>query len=324
MVAPLIGVVIGDPAGIGPEICVKALASGDPQAHGKFVLIGNLDALERARAVGGLDAEFRTVASPAAAREVEDAIPVIDDGRLAPGDYATGQASEAAGRATYARIRDAIAYAERGEIEGVIIAPIDSTSLKLAGVKTADMPEMHPPGTYLLRMTGNLRTMPIGEHVLMREVPPMVTKARVLEVILLLGKQMREWGFAPKLAVAGLNPHCIGEEDAEEIAPAVAAARERGFDVTGPLSPDTIFRHGVSGRFDAIVTMYHDQGQIATKTVGLEEACTVFVGLPYVRVGIPHGSAFDIAGKGIAQHGTTVIAMTTAASLAAGAGVVVA
>jgi 4-hydroxy-L-threonine phosphate dehydrogenase PdxA len=324
VVAPLIGVVIGDPAGVGPEICVKALAGGRPQARGRFVLIGNIDALERARAVSSLDVRFVTVASPAAARDVTGAIPVIDDGRLGPADYRTGEASAACGRATYARIGDAIASAERGEIEGVIIAPIDATSLKLAGYRTEAMPEMHPPNTYLLRITGALRTMPIGEHVLMRDVPRMVTKARVLEVILLLARQMRAWGFAPKLAVAGLNPHCIGEEDAEEIAPAVAAAREQGFDVTGPLSPDTVFRAGVAGSYDAIVTMYHDQGQIATKTVGLEEACAVFVGLPYVRVGIPHGSAFDIAGKGIAQCGTAVTAMTTAASLAAGAGVEIA
>jgi 4-hydroxythreonine-4-phosphate dehydrogenase len=147
----------------------------------------------------------------------------------------------------------------------------------------------------------------------------MVTEANVLHVIALIGDQMRRWGFAsPRIAVAGLNPHANGSEDAEQIAPAVVAARARGFDVVGPLSPDTVFRAGVQGRYDVIVTMYHDQGQIAVKTFGLEQAATVFVGLPYVRVGIPHGSAFDVAGTGRAQHGTALTAMLTAARLAAG------
>jgi 4-hydroxy-L-threonine phosphate dehydrogenase PdxA len=152
---------------------------------------------------------------------------------------------------------------------------------------------------------------------MIRDIPAMVKKDHVLHVITLVGEQMKRWGFtAPKIAVAGLNPHCAGEEDAGEVAPAVAAAQVLGFDVTGPLSPDTVFRAGITGRYDVVVTMYHDQGQIAVKTFGLENACAVFVGLPYVRVGIPHGSAMDIAGTGTAQHGTALMAMKTAAELA--------
>jgi 4-hydroxythreonine-4-phosphate dehydrogenase len=250
-----------------------------------------------------------------------DGIAVLADEAFGRGAYAVGKPGAGNGAATYRWMKTAMGLAERGAVQGLIIAPIDSTSLKLAGISVHD--EMEPAGVWLLRMTGKLRTIPIGEHVLMREVPPMVKKALVLRVIVLIGEQLRRWGFAqPKIGVAGLNPHCIGEEDAQEIAPAVEEAKRQGFDVTGPLSPDTIFRHGVSGRFDVIVTMYHDQGQIAVKTIGLEEACTIFVGLPYVRIGIPHGSAMDIAGTGKAQPDTAVKAMHTAASLAAGQGFV--
>jgi 4-hydroxythreonine-4-phosphate dehydrogenase len=180
---------------------------------------------------------------------------------------------------------------------------------------------MHPENTYLLRMAGSLRMIPIGEHVMMRDVPPMVTKANVLHVILLVGEHLTRWGIAsPRIAVAGLNPHAAGAEDAEEIAPAVAEARARGFDVTGPVSPDSVFRQCMNGSYDVVVAMYHDQGQIAIKLTSLAEACAIFIGLPYVRVGTPHGSALDIAGQGRAQYGTMLTAMNAAASLAAGNG----
>jgi 4-phospho-D-threonate 3-dehydrogenase / 4-phospho-D-erythronate 3-dehydrogenase len=313
--------VIGDPAGIGPEICMKALATGEPQQFADMLLLGNLDALEHAAQVCGIDTRFVVVTEPAHARGVRDAIAVLDDGRLKPSDYTLGQASAAAGMATWERIKDVVRYSQAGALDGMIVAPIDRASWKLAGI-TGVTDEMHPPGTYLLRATGKLRTMPIGEHVLMREVPAMVTRENVRAALLFLGDQLKRWGFdPPKIGVAGLNPHCAGEEDRDEIAPAIADAREAGIDAIGPISPDAIFRQGLAGRYDAILTMYHDQGQIAVKTVGLESAATIFVGLPYVRVGVPHGSAFDIAGTGTAQHTTMLTAMTTAASLASGRGI---
>jgi 4-hydroxythreonine-4-phosphate dehydrogenase len=318
MSKPLIATVIGDPSGIGPEVCVRSLAAGTLQQVGDYVLIGSLDALEDAARVAGADVRFRKVQSARDARAADGgAIAVLDDGSLRRGDYTLGKPGANNGRAVYGWMRTGFGLVDAREAEGIVIASIDSTSLKLAGISVKS--DMDPEGVWLLRCTGKLRTIPIAEHVLMREVPPMVKKDLVLRVILLIGEQMRRWGFAqPKIAVAGLNPHCIGEEDSQEIAPAVEAARAQGFDVTGPLSPDTVFRHGLSGRYDAIVTMYHDQGQIAVKTVGLEDACTIFVGLPYVRVGIPHGSAMDIAGTGKAEAKTAATALRAAASLAAG------
>jgi len=154
-----------------------------------------------------------------------------------------------------------------------------------------------------------------------RDIPAMVTRANVLGLVLLIGETLERWGIAaPRIAVAGLNPHAAGTEDAAEIAPAVEEARARGIDVTGPLSPDTVFRRALHGEFDVVVAMYHDQGQIAIKTTGLEAACAIFIGLPYVRVGTPHGSAMDIAGRNKAQHGTMLTALNVAAGLAAGAG----
>jgi 4-hydroxythreonine-4-phosphate dehydrogenase len=318
---PLIAVAIGDPSGVGPEITVKALQTGQPQRRSNVMLIGNLDAIRDSAAISGSELRFAAVSGPAEARATNGgSIPVFDDGAVTMDDYVIGKPSARGGLATRDWIRRAIDWATAGDVDGYIIAPVDSGSFKLAGITDVEE-EMHPAGSYLLRCSGKLRMIPIGEHVMMRDVPAMVTTANVLHVITLVGEQLRRWGVpAPRIAVAGLNPHAMGPEDRDEIAPAVAAARERGFDVTGPLSPDAVFRQAANGEFDVVVAMYHDQGQIAIKTSGLAEACAIFVGLPYVRVGVPHGSAFDIAGKGIANPGTMLSALNTAASLASGAG----
>ncbi len=317
---PVIGVVIGDPGGIGPEVVVKALASGEPQHLGDVVLVGSVDALKLAAGYSNVTLRFEAVASPPDPGEfVDGVIPVIDTGALDPANITIGKPSVFAGEATVAWMNQGIALAESGAIDGLIIAPVDTTSFKLADIDVDSYFEPH--GILLLRQTGLLRTVPIAEHVLIRDVPATVTKDRVLDVIATVDAQFKTWGEqAARIAVAGLNPHCAGSEDTAEIAPAIAAARERGIDASGPYSPDTVFRRGVNGDFDVIVTMYHDQGQIAVKTIGLENACGIFIGLPYVRVGIPHGSAMDIAGRNIAHPGTALLALKTAARLAAGGG----
>jgi 4-phospho-D-threonate 3-dehydrogenase / 4-phospho-D-erythronate 3-dehydrogenase len=316
----IVGVVIGDPGGVGPEVCVKALATGEPQSNAEIVLIGSLDAVRLAAGFSNVALTFERATFPLRGTSRNGVIPVVDPGNLKAGDITIGTPSKAAGEATAGWVKDGVRYAEEGAIDGLIVAPVDMTSFHLAGI---DMdPYFEPDHILLLRQTGQLRTVPIAEHVLMRNVPPMVKKERVLSVIRTVDSSFKSWGTASaRIAVAGLNPHCIGEEDEDEIKPAVAAAREAGIDASGPYSPDTIFRRGVNGDFDVIVTMYHDQGQIAVKTIGLDHACGIFIGLPYVRVGIPHGSAMEIAGKNAAFSGTALVAMNTAARLVNGGGI---
>jgi 4-hydroxythreonine-4-phosphate dehydrogenase len=318
---PLLAVAIGDPSGVGTEIAVKALATGEPQRRSCVMLIGNIDGITETAKTCGLNLTFQRVTDPTEARAQNGAaIPVFDDAGVTMRDYTLGQPSAAGGHAASGWIDRAIAWAEAGTIDGFIIAPIDNTSFKLAGLPKP-LPTMHPPNTFLLRTSGKLRFIPLGEHVMIRDIPAMVTKANVLHVTTLIDKMLRRWGVpTPRIAVAGLNPHAAGIEDADEIAPAVAEARANGLDVTGPLSPDTVFRRALHGEFDVVVAMYHDQGQIAIKTTGLEEACAIFIGLPYVRVGTPHGSALDIAGQNKAQHNTMLTALNAAARLASGAG----
>jgi 4-hydroxy-L-threonine phosphate dehydrogenase PdxA len=285
------------------------------------MLIGNIDGIKETATTCGLNLTFESIADPAEARKTNgSAIPVFDDAAITMRDYKIGEPSAAGGHAASGWIDRAISWAEAATIDGFIIAPIDNTSFKLAGLPKP-LPTMHPPNTFLLRTSGKLRFIPLGEHVMIRDIPAMVTKANVLHVTTLIDKMLRQWGVQkPRIAVAGLNPHAAGTEDAEQIAPAVAEARANGLDATGPLSPDTVFRRALHGEFDVVVAMYHDQGQIAIKTTGLEEACAIFIGLPYIRVGTPHGSALDIAGQNKAQHNTMLTALNAAANLASGAG----
>ncbi len=321
---PRIATVIGDPAGIGPEVCVKALATGAPQSRSIPILIGNIDAIVDAARICRVDLPLRPV-EPARVAELGDTdrIAVIDPGNLRSDEYTVGEPSGPAARAGVEWIRLAQELAAAGAIAGFIMGPMNHKALALGGIarEFSEVPEFEPPGTWQLRINGPLRAVPLTEHVRLRDVPQTVTREAVLRLIMTVDEHLRRWGIAhPRIAVAGLNPHAMFEEDAERIAPAVADARGRGIDASGPISPDAVFRQGLEGRSDAIVTMYHDQGQIAVKTAAFAGACTVFLNLPYVRMGIPHGTAYDIAGTGKAQHLTMLSAMNIAAALASGRG----
>lgn len=318
---PVIATMIGDPAGIGPEVCVKALATGEPQRVSRPVLIGNAASLVTACQASGLDLALHVVRSLDDARIGSDGIVVVlDTDTIACGEYRTGEPSAAGGRAVAHWMELADRLAGAGTIDGWIMGPIDKTSLGLAGV-TNDLDDLQPPGSFMFRVSGPLRIVPLTEHVALREVAGTVTAERVAHVVDLVGTTLRRWGMEqPRIAVAGLNPHAVGIEERDILVPTVARLRAQGWDVTGPVSPDSVFRQGIEGRFDAIVSMYHDQGQIALKSAAFAGACTIYIGLPYVRLTIPHGTAMDIAGRGIAQHKSMLSAMTMAARLAAGHG----
>lgn len=317
---PVVATVIGDPCGIGPEVVLKALADGQGQCDARPLLIGSLAALEKTRAACGIDIALRAVTAIGAARFEPGVIDVLDAFALDPSNIVFGQASAACGEAVLHWLDTAERLGRAGAVQATIMAPIDSTALRLTG-KLEDLDDLQPAGSWLLRVSGGLRVVPIAEHVLMRDVPATVTQASVLTLLRVLAGTLERFGLRrPRIAVAGLNPHAMGPEEREQIGPAIAQARADGIDARGPVSPDAVFRQCIEGRHDAVVSMYHDQGQIAVKTAVFEGACSIYIGLPYVHLSIPHGSAYDIAGKGIAQHQSMLAALRTAASLAAGHG----
>ena len=320
MTLPLVATMIGDPCGIGPEVCVKALAEPKLYEQARPLLVGSQIAIKRAIAASNLNLKVSVIDSPAAGNYQHGVIDVIDPGDLAETDIVTAQASAACGNAVLRWMDLARDLAEAGDVDGWIMAPIDSTALKLTG-KLKQLDDMMPPNTFLFRVSGPLRVVPIGEHLPLRDVPDSVTKPAVLNLIRLLNQTLRGWGMAqPRIAVAGLNPHAMGIEDDEQLKPAVAEAQAEGILASGPVSPDAVFRQCIEGQHDAVISMYHDQGQVAVKTAVFEGACSIYLGLPYIHLSIPHGSAYDIAGKGIAQHQSILAAMTTAAALASGKG----
>lgn len=318
MEKPIVATMIGDPGGVGPEVAVKALATGLPSQTSRPLLIGSVAAVERAIGYCGLGLRARPIAAVAEAAFQADVVDVLDPGLLAPHEVTVGQPSAAAGRAVRKWLDLSTRLAERGDVDAWIMAPIDRASLKL-GVGMTDDDEAGPPGTFLLRTSGKLRVVPMSEHISILDVPATITRERVLALVCLVHETLERWGLrGPRIALAGLNPHARGNEERNAIGPAAQTARERGINVEGPISPDAVFRQCFEGRYDVVVSMYHDQGQIALKTTAFEGACSIYIGLPYVHLTVPHGSAMDIAGRGVAQHAGMLAAMTTAAALAAG------
>lgn len=317
---PVIATTIGDPCGIGTEVAVKAYATGEPHQLSRPLLIGSTRGVEMAIEVCNLDLDINKITSIEEAKFEHGTADVFDPDNLDPAEIVFSRESAAVGQAVCEWMDLARSMGERGEIDGWVMASIHAQSVKAAGRMDA-LDDLMPDNSWLLRINSPLRIVPVLEHTPISEISPLITHDAVLKLIRLLHKTIEKWGMPnPRIGVSGLNAHAEGIEDREQIKPAVEDAVAQGIDAEGPVSPDAVFRHCIEGKYDAIVSMYHDQGQIALKTAAFAGACSVFIGLPYIFIATPHGSAFDIAGQGIAQHMSTLAAMKMAASLAAGKG----
>lgn len=309
---------MGDPAGIGPEVVIKALSTGQPQAYADYFLVGSTAMAARVARLTGSALAVHGIDRPEQARGGAGTISVLDPDPGTLENLPFGQPSAEAGRAVRRWLDLCEKFAAEGRVQGWVMAPIDRASLKL-GTGLADSGEAVLEDVPLLRISGNLRIVPLSEHIPLREVPATVTLERVSAMIDLVHRTLDGWGVrAPRIALAGLNPHARGHEETSVLAPAVERARARGIDAHGPVSPDSVFRLCMDARYDLVISMYHDQGQIALKTAAFEGACSVHLGLPYVHLTVPHGSAFDIAGRGIADARSMSAALLAAGQLASG------
>lgn len=335
---PMLAVTMGDPAGIGPEIAVRALASEHVQAICRPLVVGDADCLRAAVGLCGVAAGIHPV------RRVEEAvfapgtIEVYDLDNVDMAHFERGKVSVQGGDAAFAAVKAAIGLAMHKEVDGTVTGPINKEALLLAGHHFAGHTEIyaHFTGTKdysMLLAEGNLRVIHVSTHVSLREACDRVKKDRVLEVIRLAGAACKSFGIAaPRIAVAGLNPHAgengmFGDEEIKEIIPAMEAARGEGWDVSGPWPPDTVFSKAAGGMFDIVVAMYHDQGHIPLKVIGFTldpdtgrfravNGVNITIGLPIIRTSVDHGTAFDIAGKGIATPESLVSAIEYAVKLA--------
>lgn len=320
-----IALTMGDPAGIGPEITVKLFE--EPDARDDVVVFGDVAML--ARAIKLLDAKvsLTPLATIQDFRPKRGTLPVLPLSDL-PADLAFGKVDARAGAAAYRYVTAAIEAGLKGEIRAICTAPIHKEAFKAAGVKypghTEILADLTGTRDYaMMLMNHELRTLLVTIHLSLRDAIDALTVEGELTAIRLAHEACLRLGVAkPRVAVAGLNPHAgegglFGREDLDIIAPAVAQARAGGIDASGPWAGDTVFMRARKGEFDIVVAQYHDQGLIPVKYLGVDEGVNVTVGLPFPRTSVDHGTAFDIAGKGIADHASLKVALEQAAAMSA-------
>jgi 4-hydroxythreonine-4-phosphate dehydrogenase len=325
-----VAITMGDACGIGPEIVLKACA--DPPGDAPLLVYGDAGVLARQARSLGLDVDIVTVddparAAPAGPDAARPRIAVVACSAL-PDDLPVGRVDARAGAAAHAAIvrasRDAIA----GKVRAVVTAPIHKEAIAAAGVPHPGHTEILAelagvPDVRMMLANDELRTILVSIHVSLRDAIAAVTRDAVRDTIAIADAGLKRMGIAaPRIAVAGLNPHAgegglMGREEIELIAPAIADARAAGIDASGPWPGDTIFMRARHFReFDVVVAMYHDQGLIPIKYLGLDTGVNVTVGLPFVRTSVDHGTAFDIAGRGVADPGSLRAAIGLALQLA--------
>ena len=327
---PVLGLTSGDPAGIGPELCLRALREPAVLKHSTPVLFGDAAVLERVRQTAGIPfAKCRTISSAELASLPRVTRPLIVDCAAMKGaEVVPGEISAVCGRAGYIYIQKAIRAAQAGIIDAIVTAPIHKESLNLAGVPFPGHTEIFTALTKskrscMMLYSDQLTVSMATTHIGYADVPRQLSTRRLRDVIELTAEAVRRMRRrAPRLGVCGLNPHAgehglFGNREEEKfVAPAVAQARERGIDATGPLVPDAVFSKDRRRRYDAIVTLYHDQGHIPFKLLAFDTGVNITLGLPIIRTSVDHGTAFDIAWQGKADPTSLFSAIRVAADLA--------
>ncbi len=324
---PFIAITLGDVAGIGPEVVVKALALPEVWDVCRPLVIGDARALTEAR-LGVSVPPLRVVKTVAEAMFDFGTLTLLDLGNLDVTAAPLGQISTEAGRAAVEYVLKATELAQAGAVDAVATAPLNKEAMHLAGFDYIGHTEIladvtHTPRCTTMLATPGLRVTHVTRHIPFRSIADHLTIAGVLDTIVLTHEGMKVLGFPqPRLAVAGLNPHngdngLMGREELDIIAPAVAAAQDQGINARGPIPADSVFFQAIRGDYDVVVCQYHDQGHIAVKTHGFEQSITITLGLPLIRTSADHGTAFDIAGRGIAHADSMLAAILEAAAMAA-------
>ena len=325
MSLPKIAVTMGDPAGVGPEVCLHLLQNTDLARRCVPIVFGDRAVLEQAAEQCGLTKPTAYIDGLA---EAEGPC-VLDLSAIALSDFETGTINAATGRAGYTYVEDAINAALSGQVAAVTTAPLNKEALRAAGVPFPGHTEIfaeltHAQRACMLQYSNEVRCVFVTTHVPYAEVPRLLTKERILDTLELGAQAMRRIGCIdgnePKIGVLGLNPHAgehglFGDEEETIISPAIELARDRGFDVEGPIPPDTAFLPAKRRATDFFVCMYHDQGHIPLKALCFDEAVNTTLGLPIVRTSVDHGTALDIAGKGKANPNSLFEAVKLAKQL---------
>lgn len=334
---PLLGISVGDPAGIGPEITVKALSHKEIFDVCRPLVVCDAGIIKQILRICGLQFDVHPVEKPADGLYQFGTIDVLDMKNVDPNNFKFNEVSGMAGKASFEYVAKVIELAQAKDIDATITGPIHKEAIQKAGYNFAGHTEIYAELTntkdYTMMLAdGNFRVAHVSTHVSLMEAIKRVKKARVLKVIQLAYDALRRTDISnPRIAVAGLNPHAgenglFGSEEIDEIIPAIQEAKNLGINAEGPFPPDTIFPKMKGGQYDIVVCMYHDQGHIPTKLLGFNydhsknkweglSGVNITLGLPIIRVSVDHGVAFDKGGKGEANPESMIQAIKYGARL---------
>lgn len=311
MFRPVTAITMGDPAGIGPEIVIGTMLSTEIHACCKPFVIGSIAILEKAAKVLSKELKYNKITDRSEAKYELGILDVLETGDYDTDSIQWGKVQALAGQMSVDWIMKSIELGLAGKIDAVSTSPIHKGAIKLVGVKEPGHTEIYQNAThspYALTMFAchKLRVFFVSRHMSVVDACRYADKDRVLEYVININKELKKIGIEkPHIAVAALNPHggdngLFGREEIDQLIPAVMEAQKMGIDAVGPCPADSVFHIGKSGCYDAILSLYHDQGHIACKTLDFEKSVTLTFGLPFIRSSVDHGTAFDIAGKGVA------------------------
>jgi len=324
---PRVGITMGDAAGIGPEITVKSLADPIATTWAIPIVLGDARVLERAMEATGVRLPIRALGAAGEAEGRPGTIELLDYANIDMGQHRWGEINAGFGEAAVHYTKEAGRMALAGTLDAMVSAPLNKEAMHLAGYsyegQTEILGELTASKPAMVMVVDRMRLMLFTNHMAMRAVCDYVRRDRVLDRLVLADAALRDMGIeSPRIAVAGLNPHAsenglFGREELDQIGPGVADARARGIDAVGPFPADTVFLKARDGIYDLTLALYHDQGLMAVKLVGFGRVVTLLVGLPLIRTSTGHGTAFDIAGRNIADHRNLLEALRVAAEVAA-------
>lgn len=324
---PVIAIPLGDPAGIGPEIVIKALAQDEVPQMADCVVIGDKKIMKHALDFLNMEMEIHCIEKPSQSRFQKDVLNLIDLDNIDMEKFEIGKVSGMCGKAAYEYIEKSIELANTRKVDAVATTPINKEALKAGGVPFIGHTEIFGALTNtedpltMFEVRG-MRVFFLSRHVSLRKACDMVTEERIIDYVKRCTKALRKLGVTDgTMAIAGLNPHSgehglFGSEEMDAVYPAVEKLQKEGFHVVGPVGADSVFHLALQGKFNSVLSLYHDQGHIATKTLDFERTIAITNGMPILRTSVDHGTAMDIAGKGIASEVSMVEAIRLAAKYA--------
>lgn len=327
MKKPFIAVPIGDPAGVGPEIVAKSIASKEVIEAANCVIVGNKEVMENAIKITGENLTIHVIDDVNEGDYREGILNLIHIDNMDMSQFTFGKVSGMCGKAAYDYIEKSIALANAGKVDAVATTPINKESLRAGGIDFIGHTEIfgaltHTEDPLTMFETNGLRVFFLTRHVSLREMLDMIKKDRIIDYVKRCTEALEKLGVTDGvMAIAGLNPHSgehglFGWEEVEEIAPAVEELKKQGYRVEGPIGADSVFHQAAQGKYSSVLSLYHDQGHIATKTLDFEKTIAITNGMPILRTSVDHGTAFDIAGKGVVSAVSMIEAILLAAKYA--------